>query len=89
MENHGGITVAENSFIPVDEICFGFNRAGNERSLSLFLRLFCRDQLLDTLIPRLSDEEIEQVVDLLTTLLRNHLRDKEYHRLFLGDDHPQ
>jgi hypothetical protein len=75
-----------NSSIPADEICFGLNRELDERSLALFLRLFGQKQLLDALIPRLQDEEIEQVVDLLTRLMRNHLQEKEYHELFL-DDH--
>jgi hypothetical protein len=27
------------------------------------------------------------VVDLLTRIMRNHLSDDEYHRLFLGEEH--
>ena len=75
-----------NSPIPADEICFGLDRATDERSLALFLKLFSRNQLLDTLVPRLGDAEIEQVVNMLTALMRNHLHEKEYHELFL-DDH--
>ncbi|HEB68766.1 MAG TPA: hypothetical protein ENI88_04000 [Desulfobulbus sp.] len=78
--------MSEKSSIPADAICFGLDRVTDERSLVLFLRLFCRDQLLDTLVPRLEDFEIEQVVDQLSTLMRTHLQEKEYHELFL-DDH--
>ena len=78
--------MTENAPIPADEICFGLDRATDERSLALFLKLFARDQLLDTLVPRLGDQEIEQLVNLLTALMRNHLQEKEYHELFL-DDH--
>ncbi len=78
--------MTEKASIPADEICFGLDRVTDERSLALFLNLFCRDQLLDALIPRLGDYEIEQVIDLLSTLMRTHLQEKEYHELFL-DDH--
>ncbi len=78
--------MTEKSPIPADEICFGLDRATDERSLALFLKLFSRDQLLDALAPRLGDDEIEQVVNMLTALMRNHLQEKEYHELFL-DDH--
>ncbi len=71
-----------------EHICFGLNRATDERSLVLFLRLFCRDELLNALPPRLADEEISGLVDYLTGILHRHLTEKEYHELFLGDhDH--
>jgi len=74
--------------IDFQEICFGLNRETDERSLAIFLKLFSRDELLQTLIPRLGDDEIIQLVDQLTTVLRNHLQEAEYHELFLGDpDH--
>lgn len=74
--------------IDFQEICFGLNRETDERSLAIFLRLFSRDELLQTLIPRLGDDEIIQLVDQLTAVLRNHLQEDEYHELFLGDpDH--
>ena len=74
--------------IHFQEICFGLNRETDERSLDIFLQLFSRDELLQTLIPRLGDDEIIQLVDQLTTVLRNHLQEDEYHELFLCDpDH--
>ena len=33
------------------------------------------------------EEEIHQVVDLLTGIMRNHLSGEEYHNLFLGEEH--
>lgn len=66
-----------------DSICFGLNRITDEQSLSIFLKLFSRDQLLNTLLPRLGEEEIEEVVKLLTRIMHNHLQKNEYHSLFL------
>jgi hypothetical protein len=74
--------------INFQDICFGLNRDTDERSLAIFLKLFSRGEFLQTLIPRLGDDEIIQLVDQLTAVLRNHLQEDEYHELFLGDpDH--
>ena len=66
---------------------FGLDRATDEQSLITFLKQFSKDRLLGTLAPRMSEEEIHQVVDLLTMVMRNHLSGEEYHYLFLGEDH--
>ncbi len=67
------------------EICFGLDRHTDEQSLTAFLRLFAGDELLATLVPRLEDEEILALVDQLSLVMRRHLKEDEYHRLFLGD----
>ena len=66
---------------------FGLDRATDEQSLITFLKQFSKDRLLGTLAPRMSEDEIHQVVDLLTMVMRNHLSGEEYHSLFLGEDH--
>ncbi len=66
---------------------FGMNRATDEQSLVAFLRQFSSDRMTAALVPRMSEKEIHQVVDLLTGIMRNHLSGEEYHRLFLGEDH--
>ena len=68
-----------------EQICFGMNRETDERSLAAFLRLFTREELLQSLIPRLDEKEIIDLVDRLTGILHNHLEEKEYHEIFLGD----
>jgi hypothetical protein len=66
---------------------FGLNRATDEQSLIDFLRLFADERLSRVLVPRMSEEEIHQVIDLLTQMMRNHLDSDEYHRLFLDEEH--
>ena len=68
------------------EILFGLNREEDERSLAAFLQLFSRKQLTSVLIPRMTEEEIDRTVRILTEIMRNHLNEDEYHTLFLGDD---
>ncbi len=70
------------------EMIFGLNRAEDERSMVSFLEHFCSRKLTSVLVPRMTDEEITETVNLLGTLMRNHLDHQEYHALFLGDhDH--
>lgn len=69
----------------VSDIAFGLDRATDERSLSLFLERFTRPELLAALLPRLDDQEIVVLLDHLSDLMKRHLRESEYHRLFLKD----
>ncbi len=78
-----GVTVNEGA--DPGSIMFGLSRESDERSLVAFLQLFSQPQLLASLVPRLRDEELHGLVDSLTALMRRHLREEEYHRLFLGE----
>lgn len=69
----------------VHEMCFGLDRETDERSLASFIKRFADDALLATLIPRLSDKEITATLDFLSNLMHNHLKEKEYHTLFLAE----
>ena len=68
-----------------EPISFGFDRSTDEKSLALFLMCFADRKLLDTLLPRLADDEIPAIVDFITGLMHEHLSEKEYHRLFLSE----
>ena len=70
-----------------DEVMvFGFNRETDEKSLRSFLGRISDPEMLDELLPRLSSHEVSSVVDLFTGLMKRHLNEKEYHRLFLGEE---
>lgn len=71
--------------IEASQIVFGLSREQDERSLAAFLRLFAGQRLTAVLIPRMTDEEISQTVEGLSSIMRNHLTEKEYHSLFLGE----
>lgn len=77
------------SNIDVDAIVFGLSRKEDERSLADFLKLFSNEELLAALIPRMTDDEMQRIVQLLTGVMRNHLSGEEYHSLVLGErEHP-
>jgi hypothetical protein len=67
---------------------FGLDRQTDEHSLIYYLQKVGDDALARTLVERMADEEISQLFSLLAGLLRRHLSDGEYHRLFLKESHP-
>ena len=69
-------------------IGFGLNRETDNDTIVYYLQKFSDDQLMKVLRERLSDEDRQAIFDLLSGLLRKHLSEPEYHRLFLKDDHP-
>jgi hypothetical protein len=71
--------------LKAESICFGLNRETDEHSLASFLQRFAEPAFLQTLIPRLEDEEITALLDFLSRLMHKHCSEKEYHRLFLKD----
>jgi hypothetical protein len=67
---------------------FGLNRETDENTVKYYLQKFSDDELLQSLAKRLSDEELGELFGLISRLLRYHLTEPEYHRLFLKDAHP-
>ena len=65
---------------------FGFDRETDEKSLMVYLQKFSDDALLAALVPRMTNDEIREAFDLVSRLIRSHLKDEEYHRLFLKDE---
>ena len=68
------------------DIGFGFNRQTDENTILYYLQKFSDDTLMENLLEKLADRELEEVFNLLTRLLKNHLSEDEYHRLFLKQD---
>lgn len=64
---------------------FGFNRETDEHTIIYYLQKFSDDALMQTLVKRLSDQDLTDIFDLLTRLLKTHLVEEEYHRLFLKE----
>jgi hypothetical protein len=67
-----------------NSICFGLNRQTDEESLHYFIRAFANPELLDVLVPRMTEDEMTRLLDDLSTLMGRHFKEKEYHKLFLG-----
>ncbi len=66
-------------------VAFGLSREIDEKSLMVYLQKFSDDDFLQVLVPRLSEEEIEQLFELMSRVMKNHLVEDEYHQFFLKD----
>ena len=67
---------------------FGWDRESDQNTVICYLQMFSDDRLMKNLIGKLSEKELEEIYSLINRLLKTHLSDGEYHRLFLKEDHP-
>jgi len=66
---------------------FGLDRETDEKTIRYYLQKFSDDQVMEKIIPLMSDQELERVFELVTGLLKEHLTEPEYHRVFLKEEH--
>jgi hypothetical protein len=64
---------------------FGADRETDENTVAYYLQKFSDDLLMKTLLKRLSEDELCEIFNLMTRLLKAHLSDTEYHDLFLKE----
>ena len=64
---------------------FGFDREGDEHTLTCYLQKFSDDDLMKIIRERMSQGDMEALFDLLTRLLKTYLTEEEYHRYFLKE----
>lgn len=65
---------------------FGLDRETDENTVIYYLQKFSDDSFMENIIKRLTAEELDEIFDLITRLLKRHLTETEYHRLFLKDN---
>lgn len=65
---------------------FGLNRETDENTVFYYLQKFSDDAVMETIKSRMSDQDLSLIFDTLSGLLRKHLSEPEYHRLFLKED---
>jgi hypothetical protein len=64
---------------------FGLDRATDENTVRYYLQKFSDDALTAAILKRLDAAELSEIFDLISRLLRRHLSEDEYHRLFLKE----
>ena len=67
---------------------FGLDRQSDENTLIYCLQKFSDDRLMEKLVKRLTDDELEEIFNMISSLMRKYLSEPEYHELFLKDNHP-
>ena len=82
------MTLHSHNFVETYEglVGFGADRQTDENTVVYYLQKFSDDRLMETIIKRLSDEELTEIFGLITRLLKNHLVDNEYHKFFLKEE---
>ncbi len=81
MDNH------THNFVEIYDglVGFGLDRETDEKTVLFYLQKFSDDTLMGKLIPRLTDEELEEIFTMISRMLRNHFTEPEYHELFLKE----
>jgi len=64
---------------------FGMDRRSDEETIMFYLQKFSEDAFMKALIPRLSDQELEEIYEWINAYLKKHIPEDEYHSLFLKD----
>ncbi|MBW1890557.1 MAG: cytoplasmic protein [Deltaproteobacteria bacterium] len=64
---------------------FGFNRETDENTVIYYLQKFSDDDLMQELKKKMTDEELTDIFNLITRLLKKHLTEPQYHALFLKE----
>ena len=64
---------------------FGFNRETDQNTVVYYLQKFSDDDLMETLIKKMSDQELAELFNLMGRLLKKHLTEPQYHALFLKE----
>jgi len=64
---------------------FGLSREQDEHTLTYYLQKFSDDENMALIRKRMSDLDMEEFFNLLGRLLKQHLTDEEYHKVFLKD----
>ena len=69
-----------------DGFCgFGLDRQSDENTVQLYLQKFSDDRLMKVILTRMTDEELTEVFEVVSKMLKKHLNEPEYHELFLKE----
>ena len=65
---------------------FGLSREVDECTITYYLQRFAEDALMALIRGRMSQEDMEDLFNLITRLMKQYLTEEEYHKHFLKDD---
>jgi hypothetical protein len=65
---------------------FGLGRQSAEDTVQLYLQKFSDDELMKTVLKRMTDDDMAEVFEVVSKMLKKHLTGPEYHRLFLKEE---
>ncbi len=65
---------------------YGLDRESNENTVQLYLQKFSDDYLMKTILKRMTDDDLTEIFDITSKMLKKYLTESEYHRLFLKEE---
>lgn len=64
---------------------YGMDRQSNENTVQVYLQKFSDDRLMKTILKRMDDDDLNDVFEIISKMLKKYLTELEYHKLFLKD----
>ena len=65
---------------------YGLDRQSDEDTVQVYLQKFSDDHLMETILKRMTDEDLAEVFELTGKMLKKYLSEPEYHQLFLKEE---
>lgn len=65
---------------------YGLDRETDEATVHLYLQKFSDDSVMETVLKRMTDEDLLEVFDVVGKMVKKYLSEPEYHRLFLKEE---
>ena len=62
---------------------YGLDRESNEDTVQVYLQKFSDDHLMKIILKRMTDDDLTEVFEITSKMLKKHLTEPEYHQLFL------
>jgi hypothetical protein len=65
---------------------YGLDRESNENTVQVYLQKFSDDELMKTVLKRMTDDDLTDLFEIMGKMLKKYLTEAEYHRLFLKEE---
>jgi len=65
---------------------YGLDRESNENTVQVYLQKFSDDELMKTVLKRMTDDDLTELFEITGKMLKRYLTEAEYHRLFLKEE---
>lgn len=65
---------------------FGLDRECDENTVQVYLQKFSDDDLMKTILKRMNYDDLTEVFEVTSKMLKKYLTEPEYHQLFLKDE---
>jgi hypothetical protein len=90
LQRNNGVIMAKHSHNFVETFAgivgYGLDRQSDEHTVQLYLQKFSDDDLMKTVLKRMTDDDLTELFEVTSKMLKKHLSETEYHKLFLKDE---